>query len=63
MKYTWKLREVQPDSSSRLSHPHPSPFLKGGEEKGVKQGDIFEEGSRVFLDLPGDALHVLPRCQ
>jgi hypothetical protein len=28
-----------------------------------QQGDIFEEGSRVFLDLPGDAFHVLPRRQ
>ncbi len=28
-----------------------------------QQGDIFEEGSQVFLDLPGDAFHVLPRRQ
>ncbi|MBU0705357.1 MAG: ABC transporter ATP-binding protein, partial [Chloroflexi bacterium] len=28
-----------------------------------QQGDIFEEGSRVFLDLPSDAFHVLPRLQ
>ena len=28
-----------------------------------QQGDIFEEGSRVFLDLPGHAFHVLPRRQ
>ena len=26
-----------------------------------QEGDIFEEGSRVFLDLPRDAFHVLPR--
>ncbi|MDY6874958.1 MAG: ABC transporter ATP-binding protein [Chloroflexota bacterium] len=28
-----------------------------------QQGDVLEEGSRVFLDLPDDAFHVLPRRQ